>query len=112
MYLAPVVTGLPWQSDVVTVRYDTNISGGTAVICDGRWQTTVVELGRWATDFSGRPLETLWNGRAWLQFCLVFPEGTTASENRWVTGVGAGRRWAPQRHRGRPPDGGRPHVGA
>ena len=61
--------------------------------CNGRWQTTRVELGRWDTDFTGRPLGHLANGQAWLQFCLVQgteegPEPIVASESRWVRVVG------------------------
>lgn len=80
------------SSSTVRSWYDTNISQDVAVRCDGRWQTTTVDLGRHATDFSGRTLEALRDGRAWLQFCLVSPQGITASMNRWVTVVGTGRR--------------------
>ena len=82
----------PGSSSTVDAWYDTNISQDVAVTCDGRWQTTRVELGRWDTDFTGRPLSHLENGSAWLQFCLV--EGTVeataivASDSRWVRVVG------------------------
>jgi hypothetical protein len=78
----------PGSSSTVDAWYDTNISQDVGVTCDGRWQTTRVDLGRWDTDFTGRPLGTLANGTAWLQFCLV--QGTdeetaiVASESRWV----------------------------
>lgn len=82
------------SSSTVDAWYDTNISQDVAVRCNGRWQTTTVDLGRHPTDFSGRPLGTLRNGSAWLQFCLVPPDENVllASKNRWVTVVGAGRR--------------------
>jgi hypothetical protein len=76
------------SSSTVDAWYDTNISQDVAVTCDGRWRTARVELGRWDTDFTGRPLGYLENGSAWLQFCLV--QGTdeataiVASDSRWV----------------------------
>jgi hypothetical protein len=78
----------PGSSSTVDAWYDTNISQDVAVTCNGRWQTTRVELGRWDTDFSGRPLGLLENGSAWLEFCLV--EGTdeataiVASDSHWL----------------------------
>jgi hypothetical protein len=79
------------SSSTVKAWYDTNISQDVAVRCNGRWQTTTVDLGRHPTDFSGRPLGYLKNGRAWLQFCLVPPDQSVlfASKSRWVTVVGA-----------------------
>jgi hypothetical protein len=77
-----------FRDSPVDAWYDTNISQDVAVTCNGRWQTTRVELGRWDTDFTGRSLGNLANGKAWLQFCLV--QGTdeetaiVASESRWV----------------------------
>jgi hypothetical protein len=83
------------SSSTVDAWYDTNISQDVATTCNGRWQTKLVTLGRHATDFGGRPLGHLGNGKAWLQFCLVAgeePGGLLASKNRWVQVVGAGRR--------------------
>jgi hypothetical protein len=79
------------SSSTVKAWYDTNISQDVAVRCNGHWQTTVVDLGRHPTDFSGRPLGYLKNGRAWLQFCLVSmaDENLLASKSRWVSVVGA-----------------------
>jgi hypothetical protein len=79
------------SSSTVKAWYDTNISQDVAVRCNGRWQTTTVDLGRHPTDFSGRPLGYLKNGRAWLQFCLVPPDQSVlfASKSRWVNVVGA-----------------------
>jgi hypothetical protein len=75
------------SSSTVKAWYDTNISGDVQVRCDGDWHTKTVKLGRHATDFSGRPLGYLHEGRAWLQFCLVPPSGEQflASKSRWVT---------------------------
>lgn len=83
------------SSSTVAAWYDTNVSQDVEVRCNGRWQVTTVDLGRAATDFTGRPLGYLQNGKAWLQFCLVAgeePGGLLASKNRWVQVVGAGRR--------------------
>ena len=84
------------SSSTVDAWYDTNISGDTKVICDGKWQVAVVDLGAWAQDFTGRPLGELENGKGWLQFCLVQggesdPENViVASSSRWLKVVTAG----------------------
>jgi hypothetical protein len=81
------------SSSTVNAWYDTNISQDVAVTCNGKWQVATVDLGRHATDFTGRPLGKLTNGKAWLQFCLV--QGTdeataiVASHSRWLAVVGA-----------------------
>ncbi|MCW2636487.1 MAG: hypothetical protein JWQ99_2854 [Blastococcus sp.] len=82
----------PGSSATVKAWYDTNASHDVYVNCDGQWHTRTVRLGREATDFGGRPLGHLKNGRAWLQFCLVAGEDESllASESRWVTVRGAG----------------------
>jgi hypothetical protein len=79
------------SSSTVDAWYDTNISQDVRVKCDGQWHTRVVKLGQHPTDFGGRPLGLLKNGRAWLQFCMVSmaDESLLASKNRWVTVVGA-----------------------
>jgi len=83
----------PGSSSTVNAWYDTNISQDVAVTCNGKWQVAKVDLGRHPTDFGGRPLGTLKNGKAWLQFCLV--QGTdeetaiVASDSHWVRVVGA-----------------------
>jgi hypothetical protein len=86
----------PGSSSTVNAWYDTNISGDVAVICDGRFHTKTVKLGRhpvanYPGDPDGtpptRPLGYLQNGQAWLQFCLVpvSNESFLASRTRWVT---------------------------
>jgi hypothetical protein len=81
------------SSSTVDAWYDTNISQDVAVTCNGKWQFTTVDLGRHPTDFTGRPLGYLKNGKAWLQFCLV--QGTdeataiVASKSRWLQVIGA-----------------------
>lgn len=79
------------SSETVNAWYDTNVSGDVSVICDGTFHTKTVTLGRHDTDFSGRPLGYLQNGRAWLQFCVVpvSNESNLASKSRWVTVRGA-----------------------
>lgn len=85
------------SSSTVDAWYDTNISQDVQVKCNGRWQVTRVDLGQHPTDFTGRPLTRLHNGKAWLQFCLVAPgddpsnpeDGIVASQSRWVKVVGA-----------------------
>ena len=81
------------SSSTVKAWYDTNVSQDVWVRCDGRWHTRTVRLERWETDFTGRPLGYLKNGKAWLQFCLVAGDDENsllASKNRWVTVRGAG----------------------
>jgi len=81
------------SSSTVKAWYDTNVSQDVAVNCNGRWHVRTVELGRNATDFTGRELGYLKNGRAWLQFCLVAGDeenALLASRSRWVTVRGAG----------------------
>jgi hypothetical protein len=62
------------------------------VTCTGKWQVGKVDLGRHDTDFTGRQLGSLANGKAWLQFCLV--QGTdeataiVASDSHWLKVVG------------------------
>lgn len=82
----------PGSSETVRAWYDTNVSMDVQVRCNGVWHTKTVELGRHATDFSGRKLGFLKNGPAWLQFCLVPPSGEQflASKSRWVSVTGAG----------------------
>jgi hypothetical protein len=79
------------SSETVDAWYDTNVSGDVSVICDGAFHTKTVKLGRHDTDFSGRPLGWLTNGKAWLQFCVVpvSNESFLASKSRWVTVRGA-----------------------
>jgi hypothetical protein len=81
------------SSATVKAWYDTNVSQDVWVNCDGAWHTRTVRLERWETDFSGRPLGFLKNGKAWLQFCLVAGDeenSLLASKSRWVTVRGAG----------------------
>jgi hypothetical protein len=86
------------SSSTVNAWYDTNISQDVAVTCDGRWHARTVTLGMHPTDFIGRPLTRLVDGKAWLQFCLVQgPEddqdgsqSVVASESRWLHAVGFG----------------------
>lgn len=82
------------SSSTVDAWYDTNVSQDVAVTCDGSWHVTRVTLGRHATDFTGRPLEALHRGAAWLQFCLVpmqqGEEFLFASKSRWLNVSGAG----------------------
>src|SRR5689334_22186078 len=59
------------SSETVDAWYDTNVSGDVSVICDGKFHTKTVQLGRHHTDFSGRVLGFLQNGPAWMQFCVV-----------------------------------------
>jgi hypothetical protein len=52
-----------------------------------------VTLGMHPTDFTGRPLQALQRGQAWLQFCLVPATSTEenfifASKSRWVRVAG------------------------
>jgi hypothetical protein len=81
------------SSSTVNAWYDTNISQDVAVTCNGKWQVAKVDLGRHPTDFTGRQLGSLHNGKAWLQFCLV--QGTdeetaiVASDSHWLRVVGA-----------------------
>jgi hypothetical protein len=79
------------SSSTVKAWYDTNVSMDVNVKCDGMWHTRTVRLERWPTDFTGRPLGFLKNGKAWLQFCMVdnANESLAASKNRWVTVRGA-----------------------
>jgi hypothetical protein len=82
------------SSSTVDAWYDTNISQDVAVTCDGHWHVKQVTLGRHPTDFTGRPLQSLHRGAAWLQFCLVPATSTEenfifASKNRWVVVAGA-----------------------
>ncbi|MCW2699699.1 MAG: hypothetical protein JWQ45_1234 [Blastococcus sp.] len=63
--------------------YDTNISQDVAVTCNGRWQTVDVDLGTYPDKGFIR------NGKAWVQFCLVSPEGIVATMSRWVMVKGA-----------------------
>jgi len=77
------------SSSTVDAWYDTNISGDVAVTCDGHWHAKRVTLGQHPTDFTGRALESLRRGDAWLQFCLVPATSTEenfifASKSRWV----------------------------
>jgi hypothetical protein len=75
----------PGSSQTVNAWYDTNISQDVYVKCDGRWHTRSVKLGMHPTDFTGRPLGLLQNGKAWLQFCLVDEQNMLiASKSRWV----------------------------
>ena len=75
----------PGSSETVDAWFDTNASGDTQVVCNGRWQVRTVTL---EGNFG-----SLRNGWAWVQFCLVPPgvgeEGPIASSNRWVYVVGA-----------------------
>jgi hypothetical protein len=78
------------SSSTVDAWYDTNVSGDIKVTCNGKWQITTVDLGRAATDFTGRPLGQLTKGKAWIQFCLVNPDGELlASKNTWAHVVNA-----------------------
>lgn len=77
------------SSSTVQAWYDTNVSRDVEVVCNGRWQVRTVTLGKNVTDFTGRPLTDIRNGRAWVQFCLVAPDGSLASKNRWAHVVGA-----------------------
>jgi hypothetical protein len=81
------------SSSTVDAWYDTNISMDVYVKCDGRWHTRTVKLGAHPTDFTGRELGLLKNGKAWLQFCLVAGEDEAnallASKSRWVKVRGA-----------------------
>jgi hypothetical protein len=81
------------SSSTVRAWYDTNISMDVYVKCDGRWHTRTVKLGAHPTDFTGRELGLLKNGKAWLQFCLVAGEDEAnallASKSRWVKVRGA-----------------------
>jgi hypothetical protein len=80
------------SSSTVDAWYDTNVSADVYVKCDGRWHTRTVTLGAHPTDFTGRPLGLLHNGKAWLQFCLVDEQNMLlASKSRWVTVKGAPR---------------------
>ena len=78
------------SSSTVKAWYDTNISMDVRVRCDGAWHWRTVQLGRHPEDFTGRDLGYLKNGKAWMQFCMVSPEGIVASQSRWVTVRGAG----------------------
>ncbi len=80
------------SSSTVDAWYDTNISMDVDVTCDGRWHNVTVDLGRHPTDFTGRELGYLDNGKAWLQFCLVSMQDQSllASESRWVQVTHAG----------------------
>ena len=82
------------SSSTVDAWYDTNVSQDVEVTCDGRWHVKHVTLGRNPTDFTGRPLQSLHRGKAWLQFCMVPATSTEenfifASKTRWVTVAGA-----------------------
>lgn len=63
--------------------YDTNIIEPAPVICDGRPHVAVVTIGRHPGQ------EQLTNGPAWIQFCLVTPEGIVASQQFFGRVVGA-----------------------
>jgi hypothetical protein len=90
----------PGSSTTVNAWYDTNISADVTVICDGKFHTKTVKLGRHpVANYPGddestpptRPLGWLQNGKAWLQFCVVpvSNESNLASKSRWVTVRGA-----------------------
>ena len=63
--------------------YDTNISHDTAVVCNGRWQDVSVDLGKYPDK------QYIQDKGAWVQFCLVSPQGIVASKSRWSQVVGA-----------------------
>ena len=78
------------SSSTVDAWYDTTVSGDVDVTCNGRWQVATVDLGQRATDWGGRELSALRDGRAWLQFCLVDEDTELlASKNRWVYVAGS-----------------------
>lgn len=66
-----------------TSWYDTNIIEPAPVICDGRPHVAVVTVGRYPDK------QRLTNGPAWIQFCLVTPEGIVASQQFFGRAVGA-----------------------
>lgn len=72
-----------------TAWYDTNIAGEPVTICDGRYHSAVVPVGRYPNKAE------LSRGEAWIQFCLVAPDptgqsdfGIVASQSEWATVVG------------------------
>lgn len=65
-----------------TSWYDTNISGGAPVVCDGKYRAVIVPIERYPNK------ARLSSGQAWVQFCLVSDEGIVASQSKYIRVAG------------------------
>jgi hypothetical protein len=66
-----------------TSWYDTNISGGVPVVCDGTYRVAYVPIGKYPNK------ARLTSGPVWIQFCLVdFENDIVASKQFYGTVAG------------------------